>query len=674
MRIVRIALFLACASLAPAQTPQRMKSFDLEAMDRTAQPCQDFYQFACGGWRAKNPIPPDQTRWGRFEMLREYNRAVSRQILEQAAAKKRYADANEQKLGDYYATCMDEGATNAKGLAPAQKYLRMIDRMKTKQDLAAVLAQLHRQGVPGMFAWYPRPKLHDASMTGTWADQGGMALGNKDFYTRTDEKSVKIREQYVTHIGNMLKLAGASEAEAREQAKQVMAIELRLADASMTPTERRDTTKLDHWTKLADFKAMAPSFDWNKYFATAPKFDELNVGNPGFFTALEKTIQEVPLEQWKAYLRWHFLRANADALPTAFGDENFSFYGKVLGGAQQQLPLWNRCMRATDGALGEALGKYYVDIAFAGTAKERMLKLVKDIEGAMEKNIHALDWMTGETKQKALAKLHAVTNKIGYPDRWRDYSKLKVVRGDRLGNAMRAAAFEVNRNLEKVGKPVDKSEWAMTPPTVNAYYNPPQNNINFPAGILQPPFFDNDIDDAVNYGAIGVVIGHELIHGFDDSGARYDGDGNLKNWWSDKDKAEFEKRTTCVAEQYAQYQPLPDTDPNLKLNGRLTLGENAADNGGANLAIMALRSSYQGQEPPAKDGFTPEQRFWIGFGQVWCENMRPERARTMVLSDPHSPGRFRTNGVVSNSPDFAKAFGCKPGDAMVRADKACRVW
>jgi endothelin-converting enzyme/putative endopeptidase len=661
------------ATTAPSSAmaePVRPKSFNLDYLDREAQPCQDFYQFACGGFIKKNPIPPDQTRWGSFEVLREYNRAVSRQILEKAAAKKKYTDANEQKIGDYYASCMDESGTNAKGLKPAQRYLKMIDGLKDKKEIAGVLAQLHRQGIGGMFAWFPRPMLHNASVTGTWADQGGMALGNKDFYTKTDDKSVKIREQYVAHIANMLKLAGASEAAAKTQAQQVMDIEMKLANAAMTPTERRDTTKLDHWTKRADFEAMAPAFDWNKYFATAPKFDELNVGNPGFFKALNETIQTVPLEQWKAYLRWQFLHGQADSLPSQVGDENFSFYGKVLGGAQQQLPLWNRCMRATDADLGEALGVYYVQVAFGGNAKERMLTMVKDIENAMEKDIKALDWMTDETKPKALAKLHAVMNKIGYPDKWRDYSALKVVRGDRLGNSLRANAFEINRQLKKVGGPVDKTEWGMTPPTVNAYYNPPQNNINFPAGILQPPFFDNEVDDAVNYGAIGIVIGHELTHGFDDSGARFDGNGNLENWWSPADKAEFEKRTSCIADQYGEYSPIEG----VKLNGRLTLGENAADNGGANLAIMALRDHYAGNVPPEKDGFTAEQRFWIGFGQVWCENVRPERSRTMALSDPHSPGRFRTNGVVSNSPDFAKAFSCKPGDAMVRAEKSCRVW
>jgi endothelin-converting enzyme/putative endopeptidase len=680
MRVFRIVfLLVACALPSLAQTasnpqsaspePVRPKSFNLDSMDRTVQPCQDFYKFACGNWQKTHPIPPDRTRWGSFDMLSEYNRSVAHKILEEAAAKKHYADANEQKIGDYYATCMDESATNAKGLKPAEKYLNEINAIKTQKDLAKVLADLHKQGVRGMFTWFPRPELHNSSMTGTWADQGGMALGNKDFYTKTDPKSVKIREQYVAHVANMLKLAGTPADQAATQAQQVMDVEMKLANASMTPTERRDTTKLDHWTKLADFEAMTPDFDWNLYFAGAPKVTELNVGNPAFFTALNGTIKSVPLDQWKTYLRWQFLHANADALPVAFGDENFNFYGKVLGGAQQRLPLWNRCTQATDADLGEALGIAYVKVAFPGDSKERMLNLVHNIETAMEQDVKALDWMTDATKTTALAKLALVTNKIGYPDKWRDYSKLKVVRGDALGNSLRANEFEYNRQFAKVGGPVDKTEWGMTPPTVNAYYNPPENNINFPAGILEPPFFDNTVDDAVNYGAIGVVIGHELTHGFDDSGARFDGKGNLENWWSPADKAEFEKRTTCVADQYSGYSPIEG----VNLNGRLTLGENAADNGGSHLATMALKTAENGQEPPEKDGFTADQRFWIGFAQVWCENVRPERSRTMALSDPHSPGQFRVKGVVSNSDHFRQAFGCKAGDPMVR-ENACHVW
>jgi endothelin-converting enzyme/putative endopeptidase len=681
MRRFHLVLLIAlCATLgftqqaaapSPDAQPQRMKSFDLDALDRSVEPCQDFYRFACGGWNKANPIPPDQSRWGRFELLHEYNRALTTQILEKAAANKKSSDPNQRKIGDYYATCMDEAGNNARGMAPAERWLRKIDGIKNTKDLAKVVAALHDQSIGGMFAFRASAQLHNAAQTGAWADQGGLGLPNKDFYTKTDEKSVKIRQQYVEHIGNMLKLVGVPVDQAGAQAQQIMDIEMKLANASMTPTDRRNTTKLDHWMKLAEFEALAPSFAWDKYFVGvgSPAFTELNVAVPEFYTNLEGMLKSVPIAQWKTYLKWHLVHGHADSLPTQFGDENFNFYGKVLDGAQQQLPRWNRCARAVDGDLGEALGQYYVKEAFGGNAKERTLKMVSDIENAMEADIKSLDWMTDETKQKALEKLHAIANKIGYPDQWRDYSTLRIKRGDLLGNSLRSNRFERRRRLAKIGGPVDKTEWGMTPPTVNAYYSALQNNINFPAGILQPPFFDNDIDDAVNYGGIGVVIGHELTHGFDDSGSRYAANGNLQNWWTDQDKAEFEKRTACVADQYSGFSPIEG----VNLNGKLTLGENTADNGGSRIAMMALRSSYQGHEPAEKDGFTPEQRFWIGFAQIWCESVRPERSRTMALSDPHSPGQFRTNGVASNSPDFQQAFHCKVGDPMVRKD-ACRVW
>jgi endothelin-converting enzyme/putative endopeptidase len=670
-RFPLVLIITLCATLAFAQDAKRMKSFDLDALDRSAEPCQNFYQFACGGWNKANPVPADQTRWGRFELLREYNRSLTKQILEKAATNKKSKDPNERKIGDYYATCVDEPETNVKGLQPAEKWLHKIDGIQSTQDLAKVVAALHDQGIAGMFSFRANAQLHNAAQTGAWADQGGLGLPNKDFYTKTDEKSVKIRQQYVEHIGAMLKLLGVPADQTAARAQQVMDIEMKLANASMTPTERRNTTKLDHWMKVADFEALTPSFGWDKYFVGvgAPSFTELNVAVPDFYKNLEEMLKSVPIDQWKTYLKWQLIHGQADSLPSPFGDENFNFYGRVLGGAEKQLPLWNRCARAVDADLGEALGQFYVKEAFGGNAKERTLKMVRDIENAMEADIKSLDWMTDETKKMALEKLHAIANKIGYPDQWRDYSALQIKRGDRLGNSLRSNSFERRRQLAKIGGPVDKSEWGMTPPTVNAYYSALQNNINFPAGILQPPFFDNDIDDAVNYGGIGVVIGHELTHGFDDSGARYAANGNLQNWWSDQDKAAFEKRTACVADQYSGYSPIEG----VNLNGRLTLGENTADNGGSRIAMMALRDSYAGNPPADKDGFTAEQRFWIGFAQIWCENVRPERARTMALSDPHSPGQFRTNGTASNSPEFQQAFHCKVGDPMVRKD-ACRVW
>lgn len=672
MRLVCGLLLFSISLCAIAADPAlRMKSLDLDAMDRSADPCQDFFTYACGGWQKRNPMPADQTRWGRFDMLREYNRAFLRQILEKAAAKRSYSDPNEQKIGDYYGTCIDQDATSRKGLAPAWAWLKAIDAIETRDDIARVIVDLHKQRVTALFAFGSSPRLHDAAMIGAWADQGGLSLPNRDFYTRTDAKSQEIRAAYVGHVANMLKLSGTPSEEARAGAVHVMAIETALAQASLDPTQRRNATNLDHWTALADFKAVVPSFNWDRYFegVGAPRFTELNVGAPDFFRHLESALQNVPIAHWKAYLRWHFMHGHANELTKAIADEHFNFEGKVLGGAEEILPLWNRCVRAVDAALGEALGRIYVQEAFAGKAKEHMLRLVHGIETAMARDIEALDWMTDQTKEKALAKLSVVANKIGYPDRWRDYTRLEVVRGDRLGNAVRAAAFESQRQLAKIGKPVDRTEWNMSPQTVNAYYSPLQNNINFPAGILQPPFFDDATDDPVNYGGIGAVIGHELTHAFDDSGARFDADGNLRNWWSATDKAEFEKRTTCVAEQYGGFSPVDGE----KLNGRLTLGENTADNGGVRLALMALMAGHVADETAKIDGFTPAQRFFVGFAQLWCENVRPERARTMLKADPHSPGRFRANGVLQNMPEFAEAFGCKAGQPMVSAH-VCRVW
>jgi endothelin-converting enzyme/putative endopeptidase len=542
--------------------------------------------------------------------------------------------------------------------------------MTSNKDLARVLATLHRQGVGGLFEWGVIPNLHNSSRNVSWFDQGGMALGNKDFYTASDEKSATRRTRYVEHIAAMFVLLGIPASEAKVQAEQVMAIEMKLAHAAMTPTERRDISKLDHWMSRKNFAALTPSFAWEEYFVAAPKFSELNATSPDYFKALDAAISSVDVAQWKSYLTWHFIHTQAESLPNAFGEENFNFYGKELSGATQRQPRWKRCMRAVDADLGEALGKFYVDVAFAGNAKTRALTMVHDIEKAMEKVIKEMPWLDKATKKKALVKLQLLANKIGYPERWRNYSALRIVRGDQLGNSLRANAFEINRMRSKISKAVDKKEWGMTPPTVNAYYNPLENNINFPAGILQPPFFDKDIDDAVNYGAIGVVIGHELTHGFDDKGSAFDGKGNLQDWWTANDKFEFKTYGACFVEQYAAYSPVDGA----KLNGELTQGENIADNGGAHLAYLALRERLKGNEPAAVDGFSADQRFWIGFAQVWCENVRPEQARTLVLSDSHAPGRFRTNGVASNSPDFARAFSCKVGDPMVRGEKACKLW
>ena len=655
-----------------ATTPKRPSSFDESALDKTVNPCEDFYRFACGNWMKNNPIPPDKTSWGRFNELAEYNRGILHKILEDLSQKKGLK-GNDQKLADYYSSCMNEKAIDEKGLEPLKTQLGWINGIKTKQDVTTVLAKLHDIGSRGFFVFISRPQLHDAAKEGGWADQGGLGLPNRDFYTRTDEKSVEIRKKYVAHIANMLKLLGDPADKVDGEAQKVMDIETKLAEASMTPTERRDTRKLDHQMSKADFAKLAPVIDWNQYFTAigAPNFTELNVAVPDFYKTVQTVIDTTPLDDLKTYLRWHLARASSPMLPTAFVNESFDFYGKTLGGAQQLEPRWNRCVQATDGDLGEALGQKYVELTFGAEGKTRTLAMVHQIEEEMSKDINNLEWMTPDTKKAALAKLHDVANKIGYPDKWRDYSKFEVKKGDALGNAMRGNTFDIHRRLSRLGGPTDKMEWGMTPPTVNAYYNPPENNINFPAGILQPPFYDNAVDDAVNLGGIGAVIGHELTHGFDDSGRRYDGQGNLRDWWTKDDGEAFDKRATCTANEYSSFEAVPG----VNVNGRLTLGENTADNGGLRLAYMALMDVLAKKQLGEKSGFTPEQRFFLGFGQIWCQNIRPERARTLALTDPHSPGRYRVNGTVRNMPEFQKAFQCKSGDPMSPPDdQRCRTW
>jgi predicted metalloendopeptidase len=524
-----------------------------------------------------------------------------------------------------------------------------------------------------LFGFGAQPDLHNASTQVANVGQGGLGLPDRDYYLNQDAKSQETRQKYVEHMANMFVLLGDSQDTANKEAQAVMAIETKLADAAFERVKMRDPKNRDHKMKVTELASLAPNFEFQRFFAAtgAPQFTEVNVVPPDFFQKVGPAIDSVPLADWKTYLRWHVLRSAAPLLSQPFVDENFSFQGKYLSGAKEIQPRWKRCVQLTDGSLGEALGQPYVNEAFGADGKQRMLRMVNALEEALGEDIQGLDWMTPATKKQAEEKLQAISNKIGYPDNWRDYSTMQIKRGDLLGNAQRARAFEVQRTLRKIGQPLDKKEWGMTPPTVNAYYNPSQNNINFPAGILQPPFFDKNVDDAVNFGGIGVVIGHELTHGFDDQGSKFAGNGNLTNWWTDADRQEFEKRTTCVADEYSGFVTVDD----VHLNGRLTLGENTADNGGIHIALMALRKAMakDAAAAQAKEGFTPEQRFFIGFAQVWCENRTPESARLLAKTDPHSPGQYRVIGTVQNNADFAKAFGCKAGQKMVSAN-ACHVW
>jgi putative endopeptidase len=660
----RFALYLFIAMAASAQ------SFTPAFLDKTADPCTNFYQYACGGWQAANPVPADYSRWGRFEELAERNQKIMREILEASAAASSRGPI-DQKIGDYYASCMDEAAIEAKSLAPLKPELDRIEALKGGAGLPALLAQLHGIGAGALFLFGSQPDIKNSTQTIAAVVQGGLGLPDRDYYLNQDARSVELRNKYLAHVRKMFELAGTPAAAAGTRAQAVLAIETSLAKASLDRVSRRDPYK--NYNKLArgELAALSPSFDWNAYFAarTTPAFDSLNVQNPDFVRNIESLVKSESLENWKAYLSWQLLHMTAATLPKAFVDEDFDFFGRTLGGQKELQQRWKRCVRAADSDLGEALGQKYVEKNFPPEARKRMLDLVAAIEEAMRADLESLPWMTAETKKRALDKLRAVSNKIGYPDTWRDYTILRIVRGDALGNSLRSNGFASNYSLSKIGQPVDPKEWGMTPPTVNAYYSPAMNNINFPAGILQPPFFDAKADDAVNYGGIGAVIAHELTHGFDDQGRKYDARGNLSDWWTDQDGKEFETRAQCFVDQYAAYTAVAD----VKLNGKLTLGENVADNGGLRLAFMALMDTLVGISRDRIEGFTPEQRLFLSWGQVWCQNITEERARLLAATDPHSPGQYRVNGVVSNMPEFQKAFACTANQPMVRQN-ACRVW
>ena len=679
MRIFRFlaVTLLLCGLAAPQdagtkgqEEPKQIPSFDPSALDRSADPCTDFYQFSCGNWLKNNPIPPDQATWGRFNELAEHNRAILRDIVEQAA-KPGNRTANVQKVGDYYASCMDEDAINKKGVAVLKPEFDRINALKSKADLTTLLAHLHHEGISAFFEFGAEADFKNAKEVIAQADQGGLSLPERDYYLKADAKSAELQKAYVQHVTNMFKLLGDSPEKAAAEADTVMKIETALAKGSMEIVKRREPQNIYHKMTEKEWQALTPTLSFTKYLTDvgAPSFTSLNVAVPDFFKKLDAELKELSLDDVKTYLRWHLVHSQAMILPTPFVDENFNFFGKTLTGAKELRARWKRCVAAVDGDLGEALGQAYVERVFPPEAKERTLKMVNALETALRQDITNLSWMTETTKKQALIKLDAIQNKIGYPSKWRDYSTLQIVRGDALGNSLRANAFEVRRQLNKIGKPLDKQEWGMTPPTVNAYYNPLQNNINFPAGILQPPFYDFKADDGLNFGGIGAVIGHELTHGFDDQGRQFDKDGNLTDWWTPEDGKAFDQRAQCLIDEYSGFIATDD----VHLNGKLTLGENTADNGGLRIADMALQSQLNGKQTEKIDGFTEEQRLFLGWGQIWCQNQTDQVARLRAQVDPHSPGKYRVNGVVRNMPEFQKAWGCKAGAPMA-PENACRVW
>lgn len=648
---------------------------DLDAIDKSADPCNDFYQYACGNWLKNNPIPADQSSWGRFDELFQRNQEVLRDIL-QASEQHQDRSSIDQKIGAFYGSCMDEAVIEKRGTTPLEPELERIAHIANLRELLDEVARLHARQVNVFFEFGSQPDPNDAKMTIAGIDQGGLGLPEKDFYFRTDAKSQEIRRKYVTHVAKIFELDGAAPADAAKKAQTVMSIETGLAKASLDVTTRRNPQLLVHEIPKGELAKLLPNFDFDQFFTklNAPEFSKLNVAVPDFFKAFITLLGKESLDDLKDYLKWHYLSASATLLPKAFVDENFDFYGRTLSGTKELKPRWKRCVSATDDELGEALGRKFVEKTFGEQGKQRTLEMVHEIEQEMGKDIESISWMTPETKKQAMIKLHAVANKIGYPDKWRDYSSVNIVADDYFGNWYRANEFESKRERDKIGKPVDRTEWGMTPPTVNAYYDPTENNINFPAGILQPPFYSNNADDAVNYGAVGVVIGHELTHGFDDQGRQFDAGGNLRDWWQKADAQQFEKLSQCFVDEYGHFVAAPG----VNLNGKLTLGENTADNGGIHLAYYALLDDLakKGVALSAKqDGYSQAQQFFLGYAQIWCQNMRPEEARLLAQTDPHSLGQARTNGVVSNMLQFSQAFGCKAADKMYPENgEGCRVW
>jgi len=662
----------------PTSIPKKPISFDASSIDKTADPCTDFYQYACGNWMKNNPIPADQVRWGRFNELADRNNYLLYTELKAAADAPK--SAMQKQYGDYFAACMNTDVVDKLGAEPLKPHLEAIAALGNIKELAAYNAKQDRRGGGGFFGVGVTQDQKDSSQQIAATGQGGLTLPDRDYYLNTDDRYVTIRAQYVEHMRKMFTLLGDTTDKAAAEAADVLRIETALAQGSMDRVEMRDPAKRYHIMTVAELQKLSPNYDWPVYLngIGMTKLETINVSSPQFVTTVNTELAREPLTAIKSYLRWHVLHNSAPLLSKPFEAENFAFFSATLQGQKEEQPRWKRCTQATDRALGEAVGQDWVKQNFPAQSKADMENLIHALEAAMAADLKTLPWMSDETKVEARKKLDAITDKIGYPDHWKDYSSIVVKRDDLLGNTERAGDYERKRNLAKLGKPVDPTEWGMTPPTVNAYYNPPQNNINFPAGILQPPFYDVAKDPAVNFGGIGVVIGHEMTHGFDDQGAKYDLHGNVKVWWTDEDLSKFKERTECTAKEYDGFEVAPGQN----LNGHLTLGENTADNGGIRIAYQALLATLAKEgaagEPGYVDGkrddYTPAQRFFISFGQVWCENRTEQSARVAAKTDPHSAGRWRTNGTVQNFDEFGKAFGCKVGQPMMPASGGCRTW
>ena len=645
--------------------------YSLSNMDKSCKPCDDFYQFAMGGWMKNNPIPPEYPSWGTFLELRDKNLTAMRTILDASTKSSAAAGSNERKIGDFYSSCMDTTAIDAASLKPISSELSAIDALQDRKGLDQEIARFHRASIPAVFEFSSSPDFKDSEHMIAEADQGGLGMPDRDYYTRDDAHSKELREAYVKHVAKMFELSGDASDKATAEANTVMNIETTLAKASRTKVELRDPEKNYNKLSMAQMQELTPGWSWESYIQAvgAPSLQAANIGQPEFFKEVNRVLDSTPIADWKVYLKWHLLHADATALSDNFVQENFNFYGKTLSGTKEIQPRWKRCVQATNQYLGEALGEVYVSKYFPPEAKAHAKEMVNNLLTALRSDIPTLSWMGPETKQQALAKLQAFTVKIGYPDKWRDYSKYSVQHDAYLANVRAGREFDVARELGKIGKNVDRGEWGMTPPTVNAYYNPTYNEIVFPAGILQPPFYDPKADDAVNYGGMGAVIGHEISHGFDDEGSRFDGKGNLRDWWTKDDRKNFDGRGECIVKQFDGFE----VEPGLHQNGKLVLGESIGDLGGLAISYAAYEKSIEGHRPKDLDGFTPEQRFFLGWAQVWGANMRPEYARLQTNTNEHPLPKFRANGPASNMEAFAKAFGCKKGDAMVR-ENFCKIW
>jgi putative endopeptidase len=671
-----LAAALVCAAITTSLAAQgQTKPIDPANIDTTCAPCRDFFQFANGGWLQRSEIPGDLPRWGSFNELQEQNYAALEQVLTEAARNAPSArDANIRKLGTFYGTCMDSAAVESAGIRPLQGELDQIGAIKDRRGVETAIARLHRLGIPAGFAFQSKPDAKKSSRTIAEVYQAGLGMPDRDYYTRSDTAAEKIRGEYQLHVARMLRLGGEDSASGAGSAQAIMRLETALANASMTREAQRDPESLYHLTTAAGLQKLTPGFAWPGYLNSLglKGIKEVNVAQPQFLGTVDSLLAAAPLTDWKAYLRWNVIANTAPALSSPFVKESFRFNSTVLRGVNEMRPRWKRCLAFTDQALGEVLGQAYVRKNFTPEAKGRALEMVRNIRAELKTRLGGLSWMSQETKNKAYAKLQSIINKIGYPDTWRDYSRLEARPGPFVTNLLLANEFENARVLKKIDKPTNRAEWGMTPPTVNAYYNPPTNEITFPAGIMQPPFFNPEADDAVNYGGMGGAIGHEITHGFDDEGRQFDAEGNLSGWWTDADTEEFNRRADVVRTQFDGYVAVDS----LHVNGKLTLGENIADLGGLLISHGAYRRSLAGKpEPKRIDGFSGDQRFFLAWAQIWRAKARPEFTRLMVNVDPHAPPKFRTNGPLSNIPAFARAFSCKPGDAMVRPEnERAQIW